>query len=296
MTDSGDIHSIEDLLHAVADYLEWQKRLGHPGLPVDLLLARRQQERERAVSQAASSPSSAPQRTSAPATPTQADTSTERNNDMPRVSKPPVQPIADPTRKPVYTGERLVLESIRSELGDCTRCKLSATRKNIVFGEGNPDADIMFIGEGPGADEDEQGRPFVGRAGKLLDRWIELGMGIPRNQVYIANIVKCRPPNNRDPETDEAETCMPFLKQQIRAVQPRVIVLLGRVPMGRLLGVKEGITRVHGNWYDYEGIPTMPIFHPSYCLRPPQDEKRRIVWEDLKKVMIHLGMPIPGKK
>jgi len=185
------------------------------------------------------------------------------------------------------------LDEIRAEIGDCRRCKLHSTRTNIVFGEGSPKARIMFIGEGPGHDEDISGRPFVGRAGKLLTQAIENGMGIPRSEVYIANIVKCRPPENRDPEQDEADACVGFVKQQIQAVKPEVIVLLGRIPLLHILGEKTGITKVHGEWYKFEGIPTMPVFHPSYLLRSPG--QKRPFWEDLKKIMQFLGMPVPVK-
>lgn len=286
-----DSPDVRDLLEAVTDYLRWQKKLGHPGIPVERILARKQARREAAPPpEEAPRPARAP-RPAAPPRPEPAGPPVFKPAPAPATPAPPSavplpEPMGDPGR----------LDAIRASMGECARCKLAATRSHIVFGEGNPQADILFIGEGPGADEDAQARPFVGRAGQLLTRWIELGMGIPRSQVYIANIVKCRPPNNRDPEGDEAEACMPFLLQQIRAISPKAIVLLGRVPMGRLLGVKDGITKVHGTWYEFEGIPTMPIFHPSYCLRPPQDEKRRIVWEDLKKLLTRLDMPIPSRK
>ena len=188
------------------------------------------------------------------------------------------------------------LSAVRSEIGDCRRCKLCDTRQNIVFGEGHPQAQILFVGEGPGADEDASGRPFVGKAGQLLTKWIEGGMGLSRGDVYIANIVKCRPPGNRDPEPDEVAACIGFVKAQIKAINPKVLVLLGRVPLSHMLGVKEGITRIHGTWLDYEGIPTIALFHPSYCLRPPLDDKRRLVWEDIKTILTFLNLPIPQKK
>jgi DNA polymerase len=180
------------------------------------------------------------------------------------------------TRQPVET-----LESIRAELGDCVRCRLHETRQRLVFGEGNPHAALMFIGEGPGADEDASGRPFVGRAGQLLDRIIE-AIGLARGDVYIANVVKCRPPENRKPEADEMATCEPFLFRQIAAIGPRVIVLLGNTPLESLLGVPGGITRMRGNWREFRGIPVMPTFHPAYLLRNPAS--KREVWEDMKLV------------
>lgn len=185
------------------------------------------------------------------------------------------------------------LEAIRAELGDCRRCKLCEGRNKIVFGAGNPDADLLFIGEGPGADEDRQGIPFVGRAGKLLTDIITKGMGLTRDDVYIANIVKCRPPGNRDPEPDEAEACMPFLDEQIDAVAPKVIVALGRVPASFLTGRPVKITKERGEWLEYRGIPMMPTYHPSYLLRNPPGAKRQ-AWEDVQEVLRRVGLPIPG--
>lgn len=177
------------------------------------------------------------------------------------------------------------LQSIRDEMGDCVRCKLCKGRKSIVFGEGNPSASLMFIGEGPGADEDEQGRPFVGRAGQLLTKMIE-AMGFRREDVYIANIVKCRPPNNRNPEPDEIESCEPFLKKQIGMIRPKVIVALGKFAAQTLLKTPVPISRLRGRFGDYEGIAVMPTYHPAYLLRSPGE--KRVVWDDLKKVMEHL--------
>ena len=177
------------------------------------------------------------------------------------------------------------LDAIRADLGDCTRCKLHTGRTNIVFGEGNPNASLMFAGEGPGADEDASGRPFVGSAGQLLDRIIE-SMGFRREDVYIANVVKCRPPGNRAPERDEATTCQPFLHRQIAAVSPKVIVVLGNTPLESLLGFKGGITKLRGKFHEFKGIPVMPTFHPAYLLRDPS--KKREVWEDMKMVKARL--------
>jgi len=176
------------------------------------------------------------------------------------------------------------LEDIRRDLGDCRRCKLWKTRKNIVFGEGNPKAELMFVGEGPGADEDASGRPFVGRAGQLLTRMIE-AMGYKREDVYIANTVKSRPPDNRTPEKDELETCIPFLYRQIAAIRPKVIVALGNPAQQSLLNSTIGITKVRGKFQDYSrlpGIRVMPTYHPAYLLRSP--DKKREAWEDLKMV------------
>ncbi len=181
----------------------------------------------------------------------------------------------------------LTVEAIREEMGDCRRCKLWQGRKNLVFGEGNPNAGLMFVGEGPGADEDAQGRPFVGRAGQLLTKIIE-AIDMKRADVYIANIVKSRPPNNRVPEPDEVAACLPFLKKQIAAIQPQIIVTLGAVATNNLLSAPLSITKVRGEFRDLGGILVMPTFHPSYLLRNPA--AKREVWEDMKKVRDRLGL------
>jgi DNA polymerase len=174
------------------------------------------------------------------------------------------------------------LDEVRAALGDCRRCGLCDNRTQIVFGVGDPAASLMFIGEGPGEQEDLKGIPFCGRAGELLTRMIENGLGIPRSSVYICNIVKCRPPNNRTPLPDEVAACRPFLDGQIDAVRPRVIVALGKPAASLLLGRDVAITRVRGVWHEYRGIPVMPTFHPAFLLRQYTVENRRLVWEDLK--------------
>ena len=179
------------------------------------------------------------------------------------------------------------LSVIQQDLGDCTRCKLSAGRTNIVFGVGNPDARLMFVGEAPGRDEDLQAEPFVGRAGQLLNRMIA-AMGLARSDVYIANIVKCRPNQNRDPEPDEVEACEPFLLRQIGAIQPEVIVALGRYACQTLLRKTTPISRLRGKWDTYGDIPLMPTFHPAYLLRNPAGKKP--VWQDLQQVMKRLRL------
>lgn len=178
------------------------------------------------------------------------------------------------------------LAAVRVELGECTRCKLSKGRNAIVFGEGNPEARLVFIGEGPGQEEDQQGRPFVGAAGQLLTDIIVKGMQLRREDVYICNIVKCRPPGNRNPESDEIEACEPFLIKQLQAIRPQFIVALGNVAVKTLLKTKVGITSLRGNWQTYQGIPLMPTFHPAYLLRTPGDKK--LVWDDIKKVMAEM--------
>ncbi len=194
------------------------------------------------------------------------------------------------------------LLEIQREVIPCTRCKLSATRTQTVFGEGNPNADVMFIGEGPGKQEDLTGRPFVGKAGELLTRIIEKGMGVPREKVYIANITKCRPTvdlqfeKDRPPEEDEVIACSPFLLRQISVIQPKVIITLGNPSTRFILRTKEGITKLRGQWGDFHGTPVMPTYHPSYVIRNGGDNSplKRDVWEDIKKVLERLGWPRPG--
>ncbi|RMG11740.1 MAG: uracil-DNA glycosylase, partial [Deltaproteobacteria bacterium] len=172
-------------------------------------------------------------------------------------------------------------------------CKLCETRTNLVFGVGNPRAEIVFVGEGPGRDEDLAGEPFVGRAGQLLTRMIQ-AMGYQREEVYICNVVKCRPPGNRDPEPDEVAACEPFLKAQLAAIEPKVVVALGRFAVQCLLGDPNArITRVRGTWHSYAGIPLMPTFHPAYLLRNPKEKRK--VWEDLKAVLARIGRPVPAR-
>lgn len=186
------------------------------------------------------------------------------------------------------------LEEIRAELGDCQRCKLSGKRHNIVFGVGAPKAELVFVGEGPGEEEDRQGIPFVGAAGQLLSKMIG-AMGFSRDQVYICNVVKCRPPNNRNPEPDEITACEPFLQAQLATVQPKVIVTLGKFAAQTLLRDSTSITRLRGNWREYCGIKLMPTFHPAYLLRDPTQKK--VVWDDLQQVMKVFGKaPVPAKK
>lgn len=193
-------------------------------------------------------------------------------------------------------GSRVVspLDEVRQELGDCTRCPLHKTRNTIVFGEGNPRARLVFVGEGPGGDEDREGRPFVGRAGQLLTRMIQ-AMGLDRSEVYIANVVKCRPPGNRDPEEVEIRTCFPFLEAQISAIRPEVIVALGRIAAWTLLDTKGSLSRLRGEMRIRKGVSVMPTYHPSFLLRQGSDRRYKgEAWSDLKQVMALLGLPAPG--
>lgn len=183
-----------------------------------------------------------------------------------------------------FTGmtKKGTLASLEKKVLQCTRCRLSQGRKNAVFGEGSPRASLLFIGEGPGYHEDLQGRPFVGRAGQLLDRILS-AMGLAREEVYIANMVKCRPPGDRTPLPDEIDACRPYLEVQISLIQPKVICLLGSVALKGLLGTDKGITAIRGQMLDFRGIPVIPTFHPAFLLRNP-GEKRK-AWEDFQKVM-----------
>jgi DNA polymerase len=205
---------------------------------------------------------------------------------VPRPSTPaptpaPAPMIEDAPRPRV----RLSLADVRAELGDCTRCKLHTTRNKLVFGTGAEDAALMFVGEAPGADEDRLGEPFVGRAGELLDKMIE-AMGWSRHTVYIANILKSRPPGNRNPEPDEVAACFPFLERQIEAIAPRIIVALGRPAANGLLATNAPISALRGKFHDRKGVRVMPTFHPAFLLRTP--EKKREAWSDLKLVMAEL--------
>ena len=185
------------------------------------------------------------------------------------------------------------LRLIREDLGDCTRCRLHKQgRQQIVFGVGNPRAELMFIGEAPGADEDEQGEPFVGRAGQLLNNMIK-AMGIRREDVYIANIIKCRPPGNRTPERDECETCSPFLMRQIEVIGPKALVALGAVAAKTLLAVNAPMSELRGRWYDFRGTKLAVTYHPAFLLRDPRQKKE--AWKDLQMVMTELGLQAPAK-
>jgi DNA polymerase len=181
------------------------------------------------------------------------------------------------------------LGELHAAIGDCRRCKLWPGRTHLVFGVGNPKAKVMFVGEGPGREEDIQGEPFVGRAGHLLTDIITKGMGFRREDVYIANVIKCRPPDNRNPESDEIESCEPFLVKQIELIRPRVIVGLGKFAVQTLLKSKVPIMRLRGVWHQYRGTKLMPTLHPAYLLRNPGDKK--LVWEDIKKVLQELRSP-----
>jgi uracil-DNA glycosylase len=195
----------------------------------------------------------------------------------------PKSTISEPENNNESTAQ---LTAVREELGDCERCKLCETRQTLVFGSGNPDADLIFVGEGPGADEDAQGLPFVGRAGKKLTEIIEKGMLLDREKdTYICNIVKCRPPGNRDPEKDEVDACKPFLIKQLKAIRPKVIVALGKPAASTLLGRTVPITKERGTWHEFEGMKLMLTYHPAYLLRAYTKENRQAVYDDMQKVL-----------
>ncbi|MEN3329941.1 MAG: uracil-DNA glycosylase [Acidobacteriota bacterium] len=224
---------------------------------------------------------------------------------QPVIEKPVVAPRPEPVKTPIpienppvtalfgdfapapvkLTPSTETFEQIHAEIGDCTRCPLHLERKHVVHTEGNRKARLMFVGEAPGADEDIQARPFVGRAGQLLTKIIE-AIGLKREEVLIGNVNRCRPPGNRAPTTEEATTCKPYLLREIAIVQPKVIVVLGNTAMKNLLDTREGITRLRGRFQDYKGIKVMPTFHPAYLLRDPS--KKRETWEDLKMVRDYL--------
>jgi uracil-DNA glycosylase len=213
-----------------------------------------------------------------------------------KIAKPAAAPIIPPTGISLFTdAERITgdtLLKIREDIGDCTRCKLHKGRNKIVFGDGNPKARLVFVGEAPGADEDKQGIPFVGRAGKLLTQMIE-AMGLQRQDVYICNVVKCRPPDNRKPEDDEVSTCSPYLLRQLDVIEPKVLVCLGAVAAQTLLETNRGISQFRGEWMDWRGHKLMATYHPAYLLRNPA--AKADVWKDLQKVMAELGLQAPKK-
>ncbi|HVC00518.1 MAG TPA: uracil-DNA glycosylase [Candidatus Dormibacteraeota bacterium] len=227
-----------------------------------------------------------------------------------RLSAAPARPAAEPARAPAdetapvsvanahslfEAAERIkgdTLDRIRDDIGECTRCKLHKSRHRIVFGDGNVRAKLVFVGEGPGEEEDKQGLPFVGRAGKLLTQMIE-AMGLNRQDVFICNVVKCRPPSNRTPEKDEIATCLPFLERQLAVIGPKVIVCLGSVATQSLLKTGEAMSRLRGKWFEWHGMKLLPTYHPAYLLRNPS--AKAIVWEDLQVVMAELGLKPPKK-
>ena len=270
MSDPGSQVRASDLAAQLRTRVEYDRELGVLGYP-------------RAEPRAATRPAPAPAAAPKAAAP-------------PPAAPAPTARAASATREllvPPGLGETGSLDELRAFIGDCRRCKLAGHRTQIVFGVGNPRARLVFAGEAPGRDEDLKGEPFVGRAGQLLTEIITKGMRLRREDVYIANVIKCRPPENRNPEPDEVASCEPFLIRQLELIKPEVIVALGKFAVQTLLGTKEAITRLRGRWHDYHGIPLMPTFHPAYLLRNPGD--KRLVWEDIQKVMKALGIDVARK-
>jgi uracil-DNA glycosylase family 4 len=260
------------ILASMRDYVEQIRAEGLKGLPTSAAAQSRSPEPRASRSARISAAAPLP----IPPAPTSADTSNALFEKYPGLAK------------------TVDLPALREFIGDCDRCKLAPLRTNLVFGVGDPNAQLMFIGEAPGADEDARGEPFVGRAGQLLTDIIERGMGLSRAQVYICNVIKCRPPENRNPEPDEVASCEPFLFRQIELVQPQVIVALGAFAVQALLKVKTPISKLRGNWHEVRGVRMMPTFHPAYLLRNPADKK--LVWSDIQLVMKELGMALPNQR
>ncbi|MFZ1122641.1 MAG: uracil-DNA glycosylase [Candidatus Binataceae bacterium] len=262
------------VLDSVRDYLEQLAEEGLEGLPATTTRATAPKAAAPAAS--ALAPDGVSSRAPAAASP-------------PRPAPAPIELLSR------YPGleKTATLEELSAFIGDCQRCKLAPLRTHLVFGVGNPHSDLMFVGEAPGADEDARGEPFVGRAGQLLTDIIERGMGLRRADVYICNVIKCRPPDNRNPEPDEVAACEPFLMRQIDLVRPRAIVALGTFAVQALLKVKTPISRLRGNWHEVRGVKLMPTFHPAYLLRSPCE--KRWVWQDIQEVMKLLGIEIPAR-
>lgn len=273
-----------EIAAALRAYLEVQQDTGAMGIP------RRAKGAPRAAA-AAPVPAPVPAVEPAPPPPPKHE---------PIVIPDPAKPAAAAKPAPAAPAKApRALDVIQAEVAACTKCGLGATRTNTVFSRGNPNAKLVFVGEAPGADEDAQGLPFVGRAGQLLDKMI-VAMGLdPSSDVYVCNIIKCRPPGNRRPEPEETNACIPYLHEQLAVIDPKVIVALGNTAVGTLLDTKLGITKVRGNWKLYKGrIPVMPTYHPSYLIRPSaqQVEAKKQAWEDLQAVMKELGLKPPAKK
>jgi uracil-DNA glycosylase len=268
MSNSGFVPDRNVLVATLRDYVEQLREEGLEGLPAG----------DRAVRETPRVASSAGPRAETPAPISSASESR------------PAPAAAEMFSKYPGLEKTATLEELRAFIGDCQRCKLAPLRKNLVFGVGNPNAELMFIGEGPGADEDLKGEPFVGRAGQLLTDIIERGMGLARSDVYICNVIKCRPPENRNPEPDEVAACEPFMLRQIEIVKPKVIVGLGTFAVQAVLKVKTPISKLRGRWHEVRGVRMMPTFHPAYLLRNPGD--KRLVWADVQEVMKVLGIAV----
>jgi uracil-DNA glycosylase len=287
---TSDLRSeLAEIAASLREYVERQKESGASGFP--------RRPKTSVQAPAPPPPERAPMGESQRAhTP---EPASARSPESTRAPESTPAPAIESAPAPAAADRHVRLSTLASEVSTCTRCGLSATRIQTVFSRGNPEAALCIVGEAPGADEDEQGLPFVGRAGQLLDRMIG-AMGLsPDKDVYVCNILKCRPPGNRRPEPEEMATCIPYLHEQLALVGPRVIVAMGNTAVGALLDTKVGITKVRGQWKLYKGrILVMPTYHPSYLLRPSpqQAEAKRQAWEDLQLVMKELGLPPPKRK
>ncbi|HEX2876248.1 MAG TPA: uracil-DNA glycosylase family protein [Polyangiaceae bacterium] len=275
------LSELRNLTEALRAHAEWQQACGTVALPAA----------EPSLQLAVGSSQLGPSASAPPIEPVRLERPEPSRERAPSPAPPP-KLTADSSR--LTTEERQHrLTVLADEVKSCTKCALHIERKQAVFARGNGSSGLCFVGEGPGADEDEQGFPFVGAAGQLLDRMIA-AMGIERDDVYVCNIVKCRPPKNRTPEPEEMSACMPYLTEQLSLVEPQVIVALGKTAVQGLFGTAEGITRIRGRWRLYQGrIAVMPTFHPAYLLRNPA--AKREVWADLQLVLKHLGRSLPAK-
>ena len=308
---AGEHQELKAIVASAKALVEWYADTGSDGLESDgdpfqiaALLAPRPPGRARPPERARVAPPAAPAfrplrapevpPEPAPIEPPRAAAPSPLAAAMPAPLKP--APAAIPAGPPLGAAERVSrLKVLATTVASCTRCELHATRTQTVFARGNPSAELVFVGEGPGADEDAQGLPFVGKAGQLLDKMIA-AMGLSEQEVYICNIVKCRPPGNRTPEPREMASCMPYLTEQLGVIQPKVMVALGSTALRGLFGPTEGITRARGNFRLYQGaIPVMPTFHPAYVLRQPTKEIRGMVWSDLQQVLGQLGRSAPRR-
>jgi len=284
MTTDADLEELRLLTRALRAHVEWQAATGATGF-------------ERAALSASSHSASIPEASlpaAASAPPRVEARSAVRGvpSAPPAVTLPALVARASSAEETAETQRKL--QVLAETVSSCTRCGLCQARKQTVFARGTGSSGVCFVGEGPGADEDAQGFPFVGKAGQLLDKMIE-AMGLGRDEVYVCNVVKCRPPENRKPEPEEMAACLPYLSEQLDLIAPQVIVALGATAVQGLLGSTEGITRLRGRWKTFRGqIAVMPTFHPAYLLRNPP--AKREVWEDLQAVLRHLGRPVPGKR
>jgi uracil-DNA glycosylase len=276
--EAGSRALLRELVSDVRQWAEWNQILGAEALPMEPPLSHQAPQPDAPQTRTAQAPpTQEPQRANPSPNPTPEPPVREPEQTR---SRPTFEPSAQPSSAEARQG-RGPLGPIRAELGDCTRCGLHESRKNLVFGVGSETAELVIIGEAPGQNEDLTGEPFVGRSGQLLTRMLG-AIGLRRDQVYICNVIKCRPPNNRDPSPEEVATCSPFLIRQVQAIDPRVVMTVGKFASQRLLGLDESMGRMRGQTHDWEGLPVVPSYHPAYLLRNPA--AKRQAWEDLLRV------------